>query len=235
MNISLLLLSEMGLVARQRATMKNCDPRAHDIRRSFQESLDASLCKKAAPKQFQSHCAEIYEYKFNRRELNEANTMFNRVAALMEYNELKVEVDNALHYLFELKKVSGKIPAAFRPFWKYYFNLKSGLRVIGKTDDGKPKYDFHEVQDCARYAYLRTLDEMDQVATFGVTWRPDVSQVKSIELRKRNTRDYRNISRAERNAEKVRLEQLERVNNPQWEVEDGKVRSAYALMFGEQD
>lgn len=253
MNISKLLLDEMQRVSRQLVSEKYNDPQAKDITLSLNEVLRISNCKKSRPKMFGETEMIFDSYEGTYSERLEAQTFYLRVATLMEYNDLSVNIDNSLAYIMECWNKSkednkkGKLPPKYRNLWKYYIPLSKNIQSLTELNRAslchaeaqmphtierlrKAKEAVkREKQDCLRYAFLRTIDENDQISAFGIIWRPDASISKSYDNR------LNHMTREERSAEKVRLEQQERVNSPSWEVENGKVRSAYVLAFSGEE
>lgn len=103
--------------------------------------------------------------------LHQAASHYLRVATLIEYQSLIVEIDNTVGYLFDLKRAGRKMPKAItrNGFWKYYLAL---IRSYGSNQLNK------EIKrDIARFAFVHTLDENDHRVVTGVSWKKDAAEV----------------------------------------------------------
>ena len=105
MNISSLLHSEIMLIAKQRAVAQNNAP-WHGAPRVNMFNTTQRVLYSKYPKKYQR---PQEHYTIYDDESAAADSLYMRVATLLEYNEIKLNLDQSLHYLFEEKRVKGKV------------------------------------------------------------------------------------------------------------------------------
>lgn len=174
-NLALLLHREIHALAADRAlrnynaphfTLKEQVAALHCDRQLFLRSHSAKggICNHSLSNQNQS-------LLYTDSSLHQAANHYLRVATLIEYQSLIVEIDNTIHYLFDLKRSGRKMPKAItrNGFWKYYLAL---IRSYGSNQLNK------EIKrDIARFAFVHTLDENDHRVVTGVSWKKDAAEV----------------------------------------------------------
>lgn len=171
-NLALLLHREIHALAADRAlrnynaphfTMKEQVAALHADRVLFR----ASIIKRERMAAIDPRNAIVYTDS----SLHQAANHYLRVATLMEYQSLIVEIDNTIHYLFDLKRNGRKMPKAVtrNGFWKYYIALVRSYASNTLTKEVK--------RDIARFAFVHTLDENDHRVVTGVSWKKDAAEV----------------------------------------------------------
>lgn len=251
MNISELLHHEMMIVARARVTQKYTEPTftvkeeimllKHDRERdhesepwAYSKPLNIFLTRsKRVRPHITKHLSTTKENVCQH---------YISVATHMEMTQLLIEIDNACFFIFD-KIRFGVQDVQVKRFKKYYDAFAYRTEKVSYKDEKSGKYKVKvekhplspdEKKDAARYAFLRTIDENDQIATFGLTWRPDASYAQRVDHRDWKNRQE-NIARRESSRSRVRAfmdDQLNRSLYPEYEVEDGIVKSSYELLMG---